>query len=218
MYWLTKVWPFQKLGKRVYFHGKRSNKNISLTFDDGPSEQTFEILKLLDKYNAKATFFILGKKVKNYKSEIKAIQKQGSEIGNHSYSHKSLLFKTKRIIFEEIKKNENELKNLKIKTSLIRPPHGNFGINLLSIAKLLNKKIILWDIDPNDWSSPGKQKVIDYILNKVKPGSIIDLHEYAEGIGPNEDLIEILKELIPLLKNKGYKLVTISELYKFKNS
>lgn len=212
MYWLTKIWPLSRLGKNVYFHGKRADKKIALTFDDGPSNKTRSILRLLKKRGARATFFVLGSKISKNKDKILAIRSQGSEIGNHAYNHKSLIFKPKKYIFNQIIKTDKELANLGIKSSIIRPPHGSFGYNAYKIASSLNKKVILWDVDPRDWSKPGKEKVIEYIINNVKNGSIIDLHEYSEGIGKNDEIIPIIEELIPLLQKRGYSLVTISEL------
>jgi len=103
MYWITLIWPFEKLGKNIYFHGSRDKKEVALTFDDGPSEQTTKILDILKKNNARATFFILGKKVKGNEEILKRIVYEGSEIGNHSYNHNKLLFKDKEFIYNEIK-------------------------------------------------------------------------------------------------------------------
>ena len=157
----------------------------------------------------------MGKNIKKYKNEIKNIKKQGSEIGNHSYNHLNLLFQSKKEILEQIEKTDKELSKCRIKTNLFRPPHGNFWVNLLLTINQLNKKLILWDVDPKDWNNQTKEKIIDYVIKNVKNGSVIDLHEYAEGIGANNKLSNVLEELIPKLQNKGYNLTTISELYNF---
>ena len=146
---------------------------------------------------------------------MQEIIESGSEIGNHSYNHPSLIFKSKKFIRREIQKTDEELKKLNIKTNFFRPPHGSWGFNLASTANQLTKKIILWDVDPSDWSKPEIKKAIHHILSNSKCGSIIDLHDFAEGIGENNNLIKILNRIIPELKNRGYKLVTVSELFKF---
>ena len=77
----------------------------------------------------------------------------------------------------------------------------------------LDKRIILWDVDPRDWSRPGIETVTRYILSHAKSGSIVDLHDFAEGVGENSELVKILEKVIPELQNRGYELVTISKLF-----
>lgn len=212
MYWLTRVYPFARLGRNIYFHGNRQEKRIALTFDDGPSRETKKVLDTLIKYKARGTFFVLGRKVEGNERILRNIIEYGSEIGNHSYNHPSLIFKPQKLAEEQIQRTDKELKKLKIKTKLFRPPHGNFGYNLLSVANRLDKRVILWDVDPRDWSRPGVEIVTKYILSHVKNGSIVDLHDFAEGVGENSDLGKILEGVIPELQNRGYELVTVSEL------
>ena len=198
----------------IYFFGNRKNKGIALTFDDGPSKQTKKILKILKKHHIKATFFILGKRIHNNEKMIKEILKQGSEIGNHSYTHASLAFKSKKGIVSEIEKTDKRLEKLGIKTNLFRPPYGRIGLKLISICKEIEKKIILWDVDPKDWKEQDGNVILKNILKKTKNGSIIDLHDYVEGIGENRKITKILEISIPKLKEKGYKFLTVSKLIK----
>ena len=207
---MIQLYPFSKLGKYMYFHGSRKKKQIAITFDDGPSEQTSKILNILKKHNVKGTFFILGEKAKKYKKSISQIIKQGSEIGNHTYNHTDCIFISKSKIKNTILKTDNELG---INTKLFRPPHMKFGLNLFSVLKKLKKKAIICDVEPRDWSMPGSQVVISRILKTVKNGSIIGLHDCMHRRETNTDLIEILNKVIPILKRK-YNLVTVSELLK----
>jgi len=201
------------LGKReIYFHGNRNQRKIALTFDDGPSQETEDVLRILKRYNARATFFVLGKKVKNNTEILRKIIQQGSEVGNHSYHHPSLIGKSKEFSKQQIEKTDSELSSLKIKTRLFRPPYGKLNYYSLLIAKKLNKKIILWDVDPKDWRRRGIKTTSGLILKKIKNGSIVDLHDFIEGFGENTDLPKILNLIIPLLQKRGYKLVTVSEL------
>ncbi len=196
---------------QCYFHGKRNSNKISLTFDDGPSKETEKILVLLKKYNAKATFFIWGQRIKGREKTIERIIKEGHEIGNHSYEHKRLTFKTQDYIFKDLKKCDKELLRLGFKTDLFRPPAFSIFYNLLRVCKKLEKKIVMCDIISDDWRKKGIEYSVEKVLKKTKPGSIINFHDYLEGIGPNEDIIPIIKQVIPQIKKK-YKLVTISKL------
>lgn len=211
MYWLTKIYPFSKLGQNAFFHGERTDKVLALTFDDGPTEGTLEVRDILKKYGVPATFFVIGNKVSEHSAVIRTMKSQGYEIGNHSYNHFPLAFRSQAVIRKEITSTDRELNNLGIETALFRPPHGSFGLNLLKVARSLDKKVIFWDVDPSDWkSAPGN--VVDYLTTNVRPGSIVDLHDYAEGVGPTPNLPSILDQAIPKLMKKGYKFSTVSQL------
>ena len=84
--------------------------------------------------------------------------------------------------------------------------------NLFRVCKKLEKKIIIYDVVSDDWKKPGIEKIVNKVLRKTKNGSIIDFHDYLEGIGTNEEIIPILKKIIPELKKAGYKMITVSEL------
>lgn len=213
----------KKIGN-FYFHGNRNLENIALTFDDGPSEETNKVLDLLKKYNAKATFFIWTKRIKGHEGIVKRIIKEGHEIADHSYYHKRMWFKSRKFIEKDIKKSEKELYKLGIKTDLFRFPGLKFGINAILAYKKAGKKIIFTDAISNDWLDPWlKQKYnrdspIDIenptnrIMKKTRNGSILNFHDYLEGIGPNKEIIPILEKILPYLKSKEYKFVTVSRL------
>ena len=198
--------------KTIFFHGPRDKKKIALTFDDGPCKITLEILKILKKENVPATFFVLGKKIKGNENILKQMIKQNCEIGNHTYNHADLMFKTPKIIKKELIDTDKELKKLNIKTKLMRCPYFRCSLIAFLIAKQLNKKIIFADIDSNDWKKPGKNSIVEKVLRKAKNGSIIDFHDYLEGIGENKEVIPAIKEIIPKLKAQGYKLITVSKI------
>lgn len=206
----------KKIGN-LYFHGKRDKKEIALTFDDGPSKETLEILKILKKYDAKATFFVEGKRIENHKSILEKTIKEGHEIGNHSYNHYRLWFKDKKLIEYEIKKTDNELNKYDVKTNLFRPPGFKIGFNLLNVCKKLNKKIIICDVSSDDWKKPGIEKIVNKVLKNTQSGSIINFHDYLEEIGSNKEIISALQKIIPKLKKK-YEFVTISKLLKLNSS
>ncbi len=201
----------------MYFQGNRKKNKIALTFDDGPSKETEKVLDLLKKYNAKATFFILGKRIKAREKIIKRINKEGHEIGNHTYSHKRLWFKSKRFAKKNIKKCDKELEKTGMKTNLFRFPGFKIGYCSWLATKELNKKVIFCDVSSLDWKKKGINYSVKKVLNKTKKGSIINLHDYLQGIGKNRKIISILEKILPKLKDK-YKLVTISELLEFNSS
>jgi peptidoglycan/xylan/chitin deacetylase (PgdA/CDA1 family) len=198
--------------KTIFFHGDRNKKEIALTFDDGPCKRSLEILKVLKKENIPATFFVLGKKIKGNENLLKLMIKQGCEIGNHTYNHTNLIFKTQKRMKEELLSTDKELYNLNIKTNLMRCPHFMCGLAAFFLAKKLNKKIIFADLDSWDWRQLGKKAIVSRVLRKVKNGSIIGFHDYLEEIGENKEVVPTIKKIIPKLKERGYRFVTISKL------
>jgi peptidoglycan/xylan/chitin deacetylase (PgdA/CDA1 family) len=216
----------------IFLHGDRNKNEIAITFDDGPSEETEKILEVLKKYNIKATFFIVGKMIKGRENIIEKIKIDGHEFGNHTYSHKRLWFKSKNFIEKDIEMCDAELDKFKIKTALFRFPGLKFGFNSLVICKKLNKKIIFGDALSFDWVSydwfnPWLKKkkfikglikinkVIEKTILKTKGGSIVVFHDYLQEIGPHKEITEILENILPVLKNKNLKFVTVSELLEF---
>jgi peptidoglycan/xylan/chitin deacetylase (PgdA/CDA1 family) len=219
----------EKIGN-FYFHGNRDKNKIALTFDDGPSEETKKVLDILKRYNAKATFFIWGQRIKGREKIIKRILKEGHEIGNHSFSHKWLRFRSKKFIKKDIEKCDKELNKFNVNTNLFRFPAFKFGINSIMVCSKLKKKVIFCDVISFDWLNPWLKvrfkrkspvkigKVIKKVLVKTKKGSIINFHDYLEGIGSHKEIIPILKEVMLNLSKRRYEFVTVSKLLNFKIS
>ena len=199
---------------KIINHGPKEEKLIALTFDDGPHPQyTEEILDILKEYDAKATFFVLGKFAELYPEIIKRQSREGHEIGNHTYSHIDIKKSTKDKLLDEYEKTQNIIAKLTDnKPKLFRPPYGSFNNNTIDIVEMDNSIIVLWSShqDSKDWSNPDVKKIVNSTLSNVKNGDIILFHDYVYYEKSNT--VEALKEILPELKNRGYKFVTISEL------
>ncbi|MCD4796577.1 MAG: polysaccharide deacetylase family protein [Candidatus Cloacimonetes bacterium] len=197
---------------KIYRHGNRKEKSIALTFDDGPHPLfTVSILKSLAEYNIKATFFITGKDAEEHSELVQKIIHEGHEIGNHSFSHKSMIFRSIIFIINEIEKTDKILKNLGVKGEIyFRPPYGRMDTIARMVLRKMRKKIILWDNGPKDFKCLSSEEVVDKVLKKLKPGSIIVLHD---GGGVDRSItVKAVDMLIPEILKKGYKFQTVSEL------
>ena len=185
-----------------------SKPMVALTFDDGPSQYTEGILDALENNDARATFFELGNRVKQYPDVVLRIDQIGCEIGNHSYDHAILGNASSAKIAQEIKKTDTSIKKITGKKPvLLRPPYGSIGSNL---RKNAGKPMILWSIDTLDWKTKSADKVYQCVMNQVKDGDIILMHDLYKSSR------EAAKRLIPALKKKGYQMVTVSELAEYK--
>ena len=184
---------------------------IALTFDDGPDgEYTDEILDILDEYDIKATFFVIGKCCKRYPSTLKRIYDSGHEIGNHTYSHPHLSRTSLSKIKDEIEATDAEVYGITgMHTGLFRPPEGFFSDGIGELCEDMGYKTVLWSVDTEDWRGPNKDSIVQAVNEGVYSGAIILCHDHVEG---ESNTPEALRELIPKLLSQGYVFVTVSEL------
>lgn len=177
---------------------------VALTFDDGPSKYTKEIINILKENNMNATFFILGNKVEIYQELLKESLQNGNELGNHSYNHKCLTKLKPEEQQEQLTKTTNIIKEtLNYDITLFRPTYGSFNQQL---KENTNLKMILWTVDTKDWKYKDSKTIATKALKDIKDGSIILMHD------THKQTINALKIILKELKNKGYQVVTISEL------
>ena len=203
----------ESVDEKVYLSVKKKSislddKVVALTFDDGPSKYTKNILDILKKYDACATFFLVGNRVSFYGDDLKRMLMEGSEIGNHSYDHKLLTRLSKEEFLEEVSKTQEAIiKETGFTPTLFRPTYGGYTNALKSYTDLT---FVLWDVDSRDWQVKDKDKILKNVLPNVKSGSIVLMHDgLPYGLNALEDVLETLK-------SKGYKFVTISELLELK--
>lgn len=183
-------------------------KLVALTFDDGPNYNTNKILDVLNKYHVPATFFVLGSKIKGNEYILNKMKDSGMEIGNHTYNH-LLLTKYK---VDKIKKEITDTNNLIFEVTgkepkLFRPSYGSFNKKIKNISEM---PIIIWDIDTLDWKYHNSKKITSRVVNKVKDGDIVLMHDIYSATA------NALDNIIPMLANNGYSFVTVSDLFYYK--
>lgn len=177
---------------------------IALTFDDGPGPRTSELLNQLKKYNAHATFFMLGKNVKLYPDAVKQMLKDGNELGNHSYDHQQLTKIDGAAVKKEVDDTNRNIKNIcGSPATLLRPPYGAINDTVKSNVGM---PMILWNVDTLDWKTRNTQSTIDSVMKNLKDGDIVLMHDI------HSQTIDAALELIPKLEEEGYQLVTVSEM------
>lgn len=183
-------------------------KLVALTFDDGPGPYTKRIVNCLKKNNSRATFYVLGERVNSYPEAIKAIHNGGNEIGNHSYSHPMLYELSAKQIRSQMSRTDNAVKKLTgTKPATMRPPGGGVSDR---VRENVGKPMIMWSIDTRDWEHRNKNMTVSHVMENVSDGDIVLMHDI------HEPTMEAALELIPKLRKKGYELVTVSELAKYK--
>lgn len=185
-----------------------NNKYIALTFDDGPNYNTNKVLEVLNKYNVKATFFVLGSKIMGNEYILEKEYASGMEIGNHTFNHLLLTKYNDDVITKEIEDTSNKIFEITGRyPKLIRPSYGAYNDK---IKKISNMPIILWDIDTLDWKYHNSKRIASRVINSVKDGDIILMHDIYSATGNSLNII------IPELLSRGYTFVTIPELFYYK--
>jgi peptidoglycan/xylan/chitin deacetylase (PgdA/CDA1 family) len=178
-----------------------AKKWIAVTFDDGPGRYTDKLLKFMKKQGVRSTFFVVGRMAESRTSVLKKMVMNGNEIGNHTYLHNGsadvlmgALNKTDRIVRKATGKS----------TALMRPPGG--AIN--GVTRRCGKPIILWSVDPKDWRDRNADTVYRRVMSGAKSGAIVLLHDI------HSTSVDASFRIIKSLKDKGYALVTVSDLLK----
>lgn len=196
----------------AYYFKRNKYNRISITFDDGPHPvYTRKILDVLEKYQVKATFFIIGENAEYYKDTLTEIVEKGHELGNHTFSHSIIKDKNVSDIIAEIEDCRNAIYDIcGENTVLFRPPGGIMADITAEDGEIFeNYDVILWSIDTMDWAHHEPGKIAEYVINNTKSGDIILMHDY---IGKNSPTPETLEIIIPALIKKGYEFVTVGEL------
>lgn len=189
----------------IYEPDKESNM-IALTFDDGPGKYTGELLDILAENGAKATFFMLGECVEEYGAEtIPRMQELGCELGNHSYNHPNLKNLDEDGIREQFDRTDDAIAQYAggAKATLARTP---FGSQNETITGIIGKPCVYWSLDTLDWQTRNVDSNISAVIDHAEEGDIILMHDVWQTS------VEACKTIIPGLIEKGYELVTVSEL------
>lgn len=173
----------------------------------GAWDLTDEILTILDEHGLKTTFFLAGYWVDKHPDYVAKIAAAGHEIGNHSYSHPHMTTLDEKGIAYELQKNEYLIQDLTgQRTTLFRPPFGEYDNKVISVASALGYHTIQWSVDSLDWKNLSSNKIYERVMSQIKPGSIVLFHNAAPGT-PGA-----IRRLIPDLLSQGYAIVPVSEL------
>ena len=197
--------------QKVYKCGDGDKKRVALTFDDGPHPTlTPAILSILEKYSARATFFVIGKNAAEHPNILRRIINDGHEIGNHTYSHPHISDLSYKELCRELSLGKEKIYEItQCSTNLFRPPEGFCSRDVGSAAEKIGCNIILWTVDTKDWRSPPTEDIVNEVKRSLRPGAIILFHDY---VYKNSHTPEALEILIPYILGKGYSIVTVSEL------
>lgn len=181
-------------------------KYVALTFDDGPSGRfTRQLLDGLQARNVKATFFLCGYRIKDYPQEAKRILEEGHEVGCHGYSHKSMQTMNRRDLVKEIIDTQALLPE-SCQVNFLRPPGGCCSDSVRQIAEARKLAILSWSVDPRDWATDDVNSIETFVLERVKDGDVILLHDMSGSS------VKAALDIVDQLQQQGYQFATASQL------
>jgi peptidoglycan/xylan/chitin deacetylase (PgdA/CDA1 family) len=212
-YWIKTNSSIKKIFSNYIWDVPNTEKKIFLTFDDGPTPEITEwVLKELKTYQAKATFFCIGKNISNHKDIFFKIISEGHSIGNHTYNHLNGWKISTEEYLSNVELCNSEIKNLESKIldqkpPLFRPPYGKIKKSQSKKLRQLGYKIIMWDVLSADFDrNITPEKCLDNVVQNIKSGSVIVFHD---SIKAYENLEYTLPRALQILKERGFKFETI---------
>jgi peptidoglycan-N-acetylglucosamine deacetylase len=208
--------PALRLFAPAILRGPAAGRRIALTFDDGPASVfTEQILDILYDRNVKATFFVCGKNVERYPHIVRRIRAEGHALGNHTYSHPFLYFRSRRFMADEIDRTQEALQKVTGEhSSIFRPPYGARWLGLVSVLRKRGLRLVNWSDTGYDWNC-GADEIVQ-TLKRSKPGSIILLHDGLETRSgrpiDQSATVLALPAIIDAASEAGLTFVTVNEL------
>ena len=194
----------------------RGSKQIALTYDDGPNDpHTPRLLEVLARHNVRATFFVIGKYVRQRPDLVREIAAAGHVVGNHTFTHPLLIFKSEAEIRKELADCRSALQDaVGEHSNLFRPPYGGRRPAVLRIARELGLRPAMWNVTGYDWNAPPAEVIERKVSRRIRGGEVILLHDgghKAMGADRAQTVIATDK-LIAKYKSEGYEFVTTQEM------
>jgi peptidoglycan-N-acetylglucosamine deacetylase len=212
--WIGWAWLPHLLTPACVWRGPAGERRIALTFDDGPDPAwTPRVLDRLAAAGVHATFFVVGERAERAPDVVRRMAAEGHEVGNHSWSHKSLWLCGPRATTAEIARAHEAIAALAgTPPRHFRPPWGMVNAAMFTALRRVGERCVFWSIQPEGQRPVPATRQVDYVVARARPGSIVDLHD-AEGTpAAGARLLEGLPALLQGLRARGYAFTTVADL------
>jgi peptidoglycan/xylan/chitin deacetylase (PgdA/CDA1 family) len=216
LFWYACTVPSSQVFGPALVRGPADGKRLTLTFDDGPAAPfTEQILDILRDCRVPATFFVCGKNVERHPEITRRIHAEGHTLGNHTYSHPHLYFRSRKEIVEEIDRAQQVIhKTTGQYPDLFRPPYGARWFGLLPVLRERGLRLVQWSDAGYDWMR-GTEDIVRAALKNLRPGSVILLHD-GHDVRPGKEVnrantVEALPAIIEGARKAGFTFVPIDD-------
>lgn len=209
--------PRSQLYGRTFIGNGAGSRQLALTFDDGPNDpHTFRLLEILAKHGVKATFFPIGRFVEQRPGIVEAVAREGHAIGNHTYSHPLLIFKSAATLRDEISRCERVLNGAvgNRHLPLFRPPHGGRTPYTIRALRHLGMTPVMWSVSGWDWNATSAEQIERKVALQVRGGDVILLHDGGHqhmGVDRSHS-VRAADGIVQRYKSAGYEFTTVAEM------
>jgi peptidoglycan/xylan/chitin deacetylase (PgdA/CDA1 family) len=219
--------PGNQLFGKTIVHGAQTEREVALTFDDGPNPPyTDRILDVLRAEHVHATFFVVGRAAAAYPRTLERIAREGHVLGNHTWDHPHMIVESRATMRAQLLRTDATIARITGRhTNLMRPPFGARDFAVIAEARKLGYRVVMWSVPlPKDWEQPGDAAIAHRVIDRVEDGSIIVLHDGNRGILCGRDRhsgahdcdraqdVAATREIIDALRARGYRFVTVPQL------
>ena len=210
------MWPTSQVYGRTFLGLPRGSRRLALTYDDGPNDPyTGRLLEILDRRQAKATFFLIGRFVAQKPDVARAIVAAGHAVGNHSWDHPNLIFSSAAAVGRQLERTQQTIFDATgVTPTLFRPPFGGRRPATLRIARALGLEPVMWNVSCHDWKPISVDEIVRLAERQIRGGDVILLHDGGHtrmGVDRSRSL-EATDRLLARYKDEGYEFVTVPEM------
>ncbi|MDX6720487.1 MAG: peptidoglycan-N-acetylglucosamine deacetylase [Solirubrobacteraceae bacterium] len=190
--------------------GTRRRKELALTFDDGPGSSTPALLRYLTTHDVPATFFLVGRAIGEHPDVVRRESRAGFSLGTHTENHARLGSRTRADQSLEILTAADRITQISgHAVRLFRPPYGSFDATTLAVLHAERMLMALWTVDTRDYAAPGPRPIVRAALDGARAGAVVLMHD---GPGPRPSTLAALRTIVPALRRRGYRLVSLPTL------
>lgn len=213
---------YQSMSPTAQWYGKTftgagsNSKQLALTYDDGPNDpHTLRLLDVLANHNVRATFFLIGRYVRQHPDIVREIAQAGHVIGNHTFTHPLLIFQPEREIKRELDECTDVINDaVGAHSNLFRPPFGGRRPAVLRIARQLGLEPVMWNVTGYDWNAPSAERIQLKVARRIRGGNVILLHDggHKQFGADRSRTVAASDKIIVKYKSAGYEFVTIPQM------
>jgi peptidoglycan-N-acetylglucosamine deacetylase len=210
------MWPTSQVYGRTFIGLEPGSRKLALTYDDGPNDPwTFRLLEVLDRHQVKATFFLIGRFVKQRPDIALAVANAGHTIGSHTWDHPNLIFCSSGEVRRQLEKTQRAIQEATgVDVKLFRPPFGGRRPAALRVARSLGLQAVLWNVTCRDWTERSTDEIVALAERQIRGGDVILLHDgefHHIGVDRSRS-VEASDRILMRYKSEGYEFVTIPQM------
>jgi peptidoglycan/xylan/chitin deacetylase (PgdA/CDA1 family) len=210
------MWATSQVCGRTFIGLPPGSRQMALTYDDGPNDlYTERLLEVLDRHQVKATFFLIGRFVKQRPEIARTVVDAGHTIGNHTWDHPNLIFCSVAELRRQLQQTQHAIFDATgVEAKLFRPPFGGRRPDTLSVARSLGLQPVMWNVTCRDWKAKSADEIVGHAARQIRGGDVILLHdgEFHRIGGDRSRSVEASDRILSRYKGEDYEFLTVPQM------